>query len=281
LYSQVKDEGVKKHTSVEKAITNKELKEENRLLKRHISELEEKICRMEKHTSADKLNTTEKLEQENILLRTKLPDLEEKIHKLEDQLQCTSRILSEKQTEIDNLNTKITIMKKGPQWSEIIDLQDTTDKLKKSKADLELRLEDSRKKTDTLNAKISEKDSVINRMITEMNASEDHGNDTKESVNTNTGIVTNIPARQVKADSEFQNKTVLPERPNKVHKIDNRKAENRSNTNDRKERCKGCYVTHWPEDCRMKYQICFNCRQTGHTAACCTNKKLYHVQQPK
>jgi chromosome segregation ATPase len=201
LYSQVKDEGVKKHTSVQKAITTKELKEENRLLKRHISELEEKIWRMKKHTPGDNLKTTKKLEQENSLLRTKLPNLEEKIHKLEDQLQCTSRILSEKQREIDNLNSQIVIMKNETQWSQIIHLKNTIDKLK---ADLVLFLEDSIKKIDILIAKVSEKCHHQN------DASVDHSNYTKESGNTNSETVRNIPAHQVKADSEFQNKMVLP-----------------------------------------------------------------------
>jgi predicted RNase H-like nuclease (RuvC/YqgF family) len=198
LYSQVKDEGVKKQTSVQKAITTEELKEENRLLKRHISELEEKIWRMKKHTPGDKLKITKKLEQENSLLRTKLPNLEEKIHKLEDQLQCKSRILSEKQTEIDNLNSQIVIMKNETQWSQIIHLENTIDKLK---ADLILFLEDSIKKIDILIAKVSEKC---------QHTSVDHSNDTKESGNTNSETVRNIPAHQVKADSEFQNQMILP-----------------------------------------------------------------------
>jgi uncharacterized membrane protein len=71
-------------------------------------------------------------------------------------------------------------MKKGTEWSEIIDLHDTIDKLKESEANLKLCQEDSRKTIDILSAKVSERDSVIQRMTTEMHASVDNINDTKE-----------------------------------------------------------------------------------------------------
>jgi hypothetical protein len=213
-------------------ITTTKLEEENCLLKRQISEFEEKIRRMEEQTSVEKQNTIEE------------------IHNLEDQLHCKHRLLLEKWREIDNLNA---LMKRGRQCSETIDLCDKIDKLKKAKANLKLCLKDSRKKIDILNAKVSERDSVIQIM---MHASVDTINYTEESVNTNTEIVRNIPHPQVKA-------------------------ENQETTNGRKERCWACNVTHCPDDCRMKFQICFNCRQTGHTAACCTKEKLYHVQLSK
>jgi hypothetical protein len=43
-------------------------------------------------------------------------------------------------------------------WSKIIDLDDTIDELRKSEANLKLRLEDSMMQIDILNAKLSEKD---------------------------------------------------------------------------------------------------------------------------
>jgi hypothetical protein len=130
-------------------------------------------------------------------------------------------------------------MKKGTEWSEIIDLHDTVDKLKESEANLKLCLEDSKKTIDILSAKVSERDSVIQRMTTEMHASVDNINDTKESVNTNTEIVRKRLAPQVKADSEVQDKMVLPERSEKHHKKDNQRAGNQKNTNGRTQRCRG------------------------------------------
>jgi chromosome segregation ATPase len=77
---------------------------------------------------------------------------------LKVQLQHTLGFLLGKQEEIDNLQSEITIVKKRAQWSEIIDLDDTIDELRKSEANLKLRLEDSMMQIDILNAKLSEKD---------------------------------------------------------------------------------------------------------------------------
>jgi uncharacterized integral membrane protein len=115
-------------------------------------------------------------------------------------------------------------------------------------------------------------------MTTEMHAKVDNINDTEKSVNTNTEIVRKRLAPQVKADSEVQDKMVwqiiiitmiiiiiilliitiiirgataltslggrLSSRSEKHHKNDNQMAGNQKNTNGRRQRCRGCYITY-------------------------------------
>jgi DNA-binding PucR family transcriptional regulator len=160
---------------------------------------------VEEHTSVDKLNTAKKLEEENSLLKSKIS--EEEIQKMEDlkvQLQHTLGILLEKQKEIDNLQSEITIVKKRAQWEEIVELDDTIDELRKSEANIKLCLENSMMQIGILNAELSEKDYVIQRMITKTCTSVDSIKDIEESVNESAEIVKNTPAPQVKAGSEFK-----------------------------------------------------------------------------
>jgi hypothetical protein len=150
-------------------------------------------------------------------------------------------------------------MRKTVLWSTFIEARSMIDDLIASEAPLKSTLEHALKELNELNTQVHEKDALIQRL-----------KDRRESVDQvpeNSVLRSEKPAyADVDTPVQMDMEEKTPEKTREeLKKVDKGHLRDES----KKERCHGCYVTHWPKHCLARLQNCYNCYEMGHFAAYC------------
>jgi hypothetical protein len=214
----------------------------------------------------DEFDKANNLEAENGFLMRKVADLEDMLQKIEDsralshlELEEALKRLSKQQKDLKTMNTQIEKMRETVLWSKVIEPCDMIDDIRCSEALLISKLEHASKENNGLNTQVHEKDALIHKF-------KDRHKSVKERFEN--GLVTTEIYVEITSDTPVQ-MNVEEKIPEKSREERKKNDESHLADNSKKERCHGCYVTHWPKDCGENSQTCFKCIKTGHLPAYC------------